>query len=143
MSSSRDFVPLDRTFRALPQKVERDDYDVHNLFLLGEPLKWADLLQRPRVVILSEAGAGKTWEIREVACRLRSEGKAAFFLSLEYAADNFESAFEEGNFVDFEAWLSGSRRVGCFSTPSMKRDCTTPKTSTLPFETWVSASSAP
>ena len=56
----------------------------------------------------SEAGAGKTWEIREVACRLRSEGKEAFFIRLEQAPHDFESAFEEGSFEDFQAWLAGS-----------------------------------
>lgn len=102
-----DFIPLDRTFRALSQEVERDAYDAHDLPFLGEQLPWPELLQRSRVVVLSEAGAGKTAEIREQARQLRQEGKAAFFIRLEHVAAEFESAFEEGDFEGFQAWVAG------------------------------------
>jgi hypothetical protein len=58
------------------------------------------------VVVLSEAGAGKTAEIREQARRLRREGRAAFFIRLEHAAVEFESAFEEGDFESFQHWTA-------------------------------------
>jgi len=44
----------------------------------------------------SEAGSGKTAEIRNVSRQLRSEGKSAFFLRIEYVREFLEGAFEEG-----------------------------------------------
>ncbi|MFC0810376.1 hypothetical protein ACFHWW_33915, partial [Ensifer sp. P24N7] len=60
------------------------------------------------MVILSEAGAGKTREIRNAAQTLRAQGKAAFFLRLEHISDDFEDAFESetGTNEEFEAWLA-------------------------------------
>ena len=42
----------------------------------------------PRVVILAEAGAGKTEELRLRARTLQNEGKNAFFCRMESIADN-------------------------------------------------------
>lgn len=46
-------------------------------------ISWADLLSHPRVLLLAEAGSGKTTEMREAASRLNAEGKYAFVLPLE------------------------------------------------------------
>src|SRR5262249_9028015 len=107
MLKPRDFIPLGRTFHTLSRKVDCDAYEAMNLPLLDEQLSWPELLHRRRVVILSEAGAGKTAEIREQARWLRREGKAAFFIRLEHAAHDFEYAFEEGNFDGFQTWAEG------------------------------------
>lgn len=80
-------------------------------FPTAKSLSWPELLQLSRVVILSEAGAGKTEEIRRAAWKLRDDGKDAFFLRLELIPDGFEEAFEEGTFSEFQAWL-GSNREG-------------------------------
>ena len=78
------FVQLQRTFYELSKFAhENDDSDLSQAFQVGERLGWADLQRDHRVVILSEAGSGKTQEIRETAKRLRSEGKSAFFLRLD------------------------------------------------------------
>lgn len=58
-----------------------------------------------RVVILSEAGSGKTEEIRHAAQRLRNEGKAAFFLRLENVCTRIDDAFDVGSHDDFQDWL--------------------------------------
>ncbi|MHC6226053.1 hypothetical protein ACYU03_14965 [Pseudomonas sp. X10] len=63
----------------------------------GQPLQWQDLLAHHRVVILSEAGSGKTQEIRQVTRTLREECKRAFFIRLEYARSDIEDAVEEGD----------------------------------------------
>ena len=57
-------------------------------------------------VDLSEAGSGKTYEIRNIACTLRGQGKPAFFLRLEHIPRDFEDAFEVGTYEAFEKWLS-------------------------------------
>lgn len=105
--SSYDFVELNRTFHELSKYArESDEFDLSEAFHVGTVLTWADLLKNYRTVILSEAGSGKTEEIRATARKLRSEGKAAFFLRLEHIANDFDVAFEVGSLDEFDAWLA-------------------------------------
>ena len=55
---------------------------------------WSDILSEYRVVILSSAGTGKTWEILHQCRKLHLDGKPAFFLRLEDLAGEWEIAFE-------------------------------------------------
>jgi hypothetical protein len=80
------FIELCRTFHQLSENSESDRSDVQLLFTSGKRLGWSDLTQEHRVVILSEAGSGKTEEIRNVARRLRSDGRTAFFIRLEHVS---------------------------------------------------------
>ena len=57
-------------------------------------------------MLLAEAGAGKTEELRHAATRWRTAGDHAFFLRLEHVADEFDGAFEVGDLNDFERWRS-------------------------------------
>jgi len=96
------FIELNRTFHELS---ESDCANDSRLYLSGsQTLVWNDLLNEYRVVLLSEAGSGKTEEIRYVAQRLRNEGKYAFFIRLEHIPQDFDSAFEEGTYEEFVAW---------------------------------------
>ncbi|MEY4516983.1 MAG: hypothetical protein RL180_1329, partial [Pseudomonadota bacterium] len=72
------YIELNRTFRKLTTS-EQTDAEVDYQQTTGTPLTWDDLLQEHRVVILSEAGSGKTCEIRQMSQKLRLEGKSAFF----------------------------------------------------------------
>jgi hypothetical protein len=100
-----EFVELNRTFYELSKNAGgSDDNEIHRAF--GKSLSWPDLNQDYRVIVLSEAGTGKTAEIRHVANTLRKEGKAAFFLRLEHIPIDFEDAFEVGSFEEFQAWLA-------------------------------------
>ena len=100
-------IELHRTFRELAQSKGASS-DNHLLHPGGDQLTWEDLLKERRVIVLSEAGSGKTQEIREAARRLRQEGKAAFFLRLENVALDFESSFEEGTIAEFQSWIVSS-----------------------------------
>jgi hypothetical protein len=103
------FVTLDRTFHDLPKQVnENDDTDFSQWFATDRRIRWPDLIQEYRVIILSEAGSGKTTEIRHSACMLRNEGNSAFFLRLEHIPTDFENAFEEGTYEEFNKWLTSS-----------------------------------
>ena len=51
-------------------------------------LDWADLLERPRVVVLAEASSGKTYEFRRQAAAMRRAGRTAFFTPIEQLASN-------------------------------------------------------
>jgi len=100
------FIELGRTFHQLSGSIESDLSYAQLLFTGGKHLGWSDLVQEHRVVILSEAGSGKTEEIRNVTRRLRSDGKTAFFIRLEHVARDFEIAFEEGSYEEFQNWMS-------------------------------------
>lgn len=101
------FINLDRTFSKIHINDDvSDDVDLNVRYKKGEKLHWPDLLRHPRVVLLSEAGSGKTAEIRNITRQLRGEGKTAFFLRIENVMSEFEDAFEEGAFEEFESWLT-------------------------------------
>lgn len=100
------FIQLDRTFsKILLASDATDDTDVGGRHVRQGDLSWHHLLGHNRVILLSEAGSGKTAEIRNVALELRSEGKSAFFLRIENVTANFEDAFEVGTHEEFEAWI--------------------------------------
>ncbi len=101
------FIELHRTFHELSEhSTENDDVDVSRAFHIGDRLYWFDLLKEYRLILLSEAGSGKTAEIRNIACTLREEGKPAFFLRLEHLSGDFEDAFEVGTYESFREWLA-------------------------------------
>lgn len=105
--SNYDFIELHRTFHELSKHCsENDDLDVSRSFHVGERLHWSNLIKEYRLIKLSEAGSGKTAEIRNVACSLREQGKSAFFLRLENISRDFEDAFEVGTYEAFEEWLA-------------------------------------
>ena len=101
------FVDLNRSFAPIlkDRKFTEDDYDLSISFRLLETKQWSDLLQLRRVIILAEAGAGKTEEIRATAEGLRNAGNKTFFFRLEHLT-SFEASFEIGNNAEFEEWLS-------------------------------------
>ncbi|MDR4474932.1 MAG: hypothetical protein R3B11_02870 [Nitrospira sp.] len=104
-----DFVQLGRTFHELAKHArESDSFDLNRAFVIGPRLSWENLLKGFRTVVLSEAGTGKTEEIRETARRLRAAGTRAFFLRLEHIPHDFEDAFEVGTFDEFAQWLSST-----------------------------------
>lgn len=49
---------------------------------------WSDLHEKPLVVVVGEAGIGKTIEFKHEVARLTAEGKAAFFLPLNQLQDS-------------------------------------------------------
>jgi hypothetical protein len=107
LTPENEFIELNRTFHELSEHAgKRDDVDLSQVFHIKSNLTWNDVLKIPRTVILSEAGSGKTQEIRRVAERLREEGKAAFFLRLELIPDDFDIAFEVGTYEQFKAWIA-------------------------------------
>lgn len=50
---------------------------------VGSTIGWSGLLEKQRVVLLAEAGAGKSREMSEQARRLVEEGRYGFFVPLE------------------------------------------------------------
>ncbi len=109
-----EHIELNRTFYQLSadygHEAKSDDIDINEALGLriGKDLNWNDLLKQYRIVLLAEAGAGKTREIRYATQKLISQDKKAFFLRLEHIVADFETAFEEGTYQEFQEWLSSN-----------------------------------
>ncbi len=109
--SAEPFIELNRTFFELPrsyaQEAKEDDLQIGDALRLkgGRDVNWDVLLKQYRVILLAEAGSGKTIEIRETARKLQSEGKAAFFIRLENVSLGLKEALEGSSYEDFQAWL--------------------------------------
>ncbi|SEK03824.1 hypothetical protein MAA5396_04319 [Marinovum algicola] len=77
---------------------------------------WPDIIKQHRVVLLSSAGTGKTWEIAQQCRKLRGEGKPAFFIRLEYLASGFSDiVFEgDGDLASFNDAVSKDEEIWIF-----------------------------
>lgn len=70
---------------------------------------WTDLLAKRRVVILAEAGSGKTEELTEQARRQSAAGKFAFYATVQdVGRDGLESALRLADLERLNAWRSSS-----------------------------------
>jgi hypothetical protein len=108
-------VDLHRTFSLHKNVPTTDDGDSWiEYFGLGRGRKtWSDLHENLLVVVLGEAGIGKTVEFQNEASRLVKNGKHAFFISLNQLPD---SASWQLAIAGYEAelcrWEAGDD-IGC------------------------------
>ncbi|WP_437950246.1 hypothetical protein WME98_05060 [Sorangium sp. So ce296] len=79
-----------------------------------DALTWARALSSPCIVILGEAGSGKTRELRAQAERLRMDGREGFFLRVEDLAKDGVAAALEGDRDVLERWRQGSEEGWLF-----------------------------
>lgn len=83
-------------------------------------ISWDDLLRSQRILIVSEAGAGKTYECETKAGELFARGEPAFFLSLESVASAGVAATLFGDeHKRFTDWLASSSQVAYFFLDSI------------------------
>ena len=108
-------VPLERQFSPVP-KTEEDAESEEILSVLGhaKSKSWDHMDNEFRCVILAEAGAGKTEELRQHASLLDSQGKPAFFIRIEDIEDDFYRAFEIGGEAQFQSWLQSTEEAWFF-----------------------------
>ena len=112
---SGDFIELDRRFRKLEKESKREETalasytsEVFELGLLGNGLGWTELLGQRLIVILGEAGSGKTWELRHRAEVLPDEGKFGFFIPLEgLATRSISEVLDQKKYQEFQSWKKG------------------------------------
>ena len=111
-----EHIELDREFTKIDtDRVLHDSYEYDGSKLLwSDKTKWVDILELPRVIILAEAGAGKTHEIRATTRRLRNQDKIAFFFRLEHLHSDFDDAFEIGKYSEFVDWEKSSKSAWFF-----------------------------
>jgi len=112
------YLELNRHFYVVPREFKySEDISDRLAWGISAPLRWSDLEKEYRVVVLAEAGAGKTIEIQQATKRIKGLNKQAFFIRLEYLIDNIEDAFDTndtGTFDEFEAWLSSEEEAWIF-----------------------------
>jgi hypothetical protein len=108
-------VPLERRFRQVSKDLETDKAEAfRSLWSPSGATRWDDLIHRHRVVILADAGAGKTFELRAQAERMRAAGQRAFFLRIEDIGEEVTHALEIGSARDFREWLAGTEEAWLF-----------------------------
>jgi hypothetical protein len=109
---------IERTFQDIREKeigvADQQSYLVRLGWSGGST--WKDLLRSKRVLIISEAGAGKTYECRQQAERLWDAGEPAYFIELATLAstDDLRSMFNYEEEARLDAWLSSQSDVATF-----------------------------
>ena len=117
------FVELNRRFRKLKQKAKAEEAAVESytgcFFWQMDSLSWDDLLKEYRAVVLGEPGSGKSWEMRERARLLNSQGASAFFVRLDQLVEReLPKLFDTDEQSRFTRWKQ-SQSVACFFLDSV------------------------
>lgn len=109
-------VPLERKFSLVtPNKdSEFDDGWLEAYWAQKEPKTWADLESEYRVIVLADAGAGKTYEALNRARRGDDASRPSFFIRIEDIDVDFDEAFEVGTSEQFEGWLASADEAWFF-----------------------------
>jgi hypothetical protein len=80
----------------------------------GPLLRWHEMEDEHRVLILADPGAGKRFEARVRGRRIKERNKKAFFIRIETIDAKFEEAFEVGTAEEFAAWLGSTEEAWFF-----------------------------
>lgn len=109
------YVQLERQFSPVPKSQEEAESDeILSIWSHVRPKIWDDMDREFRCVILAEAGAGKTEELRQRARVLTNKGKPAFFIRIEDIEADFYKAFEIGGEAQFRSWLQSTGEAWFF-----------------------------
>jgi hypothetical protein len=104
------YVPLDRRFVAWREEEDRPIQRLRDPRLYADDIDWSELQKQHRVVILAEAGSGKTEELRAQARALTSEGSFAFYTTVHNAAiEGFAESLPDAERGCLAAWLASDK----------------------------------
>jgi len=111
-----------RTFFDLPNEYSDDPERAD--FLAGftdrGKVDWPTLLESDRILIVSEAGMGKTYECQRMQEQLWGEGRPAFFAELAALGDaSIEEGLDPDERVRFDAWKSAHTERAIFFLDSI------------------------
>lgn len=109
-----NYIQLDRQFSLLPRNKTDEYFEYPSESIDSEKFPWESLLLEYRIVILAEAGAGKTTEFIQQAKKLEIEGKFSFFIRIEDIDNDFIESFEVGNEDFFDGWLQSTDEAWFF-----------------------------
>ena len=113
---------VERTFKDIPEDKINEADQQSFLVSLGwsRDTTWEDLLLSKRVLMISEAGAGKTHECRNQARRLWDAGEPAFFVELTgLGTGDLRSLLDADEEARLESWLSSQSDVATFFLDSI------------------------
>ncbi|MDR6453447.1 hypothetical protein [Variovorax paradoxus] len=115
---------MQRTFREKKQDLrpKLDDFagQFGELFDHGAELSWDQVLETPRVLLVAEAGAGKSYECERQATWMFERGDAAFYLRLENLLINgLDGVLRRKQRQRFVAWLASASKTGYFFLDSI------------------------
>lgn len=113
---------LDRTFFDLPtdENTQIETTEFLADLAIGRRIDWPTLLESERVLVVSEAGMGKTYECQRQQEKLWEEGRAAFFVELAgLAADSLERQFSTEEKQRFDNWKAAQTERAFFFLDSV------------------------
>ncbi len=109
------YIDLDRKYSELSTEGKSDDNEgFFDQIGIAKQITLHDLLLEKRIIILSEAGTGKTTELRIAAQKLNAEGKQSFFLRLENLNNDLDIAFEVGTEAQFNQFVNSDEECWIF-----------------------------
>ena len=109
-------INLHRTFSEHKNATtDSDDQDWDQFLVQRQGSRtWKDLHEKPLVVVLGEAGIGKTIEFQSEVRRIRDANQAAFFIPLNQVSDTESwQLVLTGHETEFDAWAA-SDELGYF-----------------------------
>lgn len=109
------YISLARTFLPWTEMDEDASESFVNFGSRYGSLSWIDLLKHRRVLVLAEAGSGKTIELKERAKLLVAEGKFSFYATVQdVAVDSLDGALSAENRRLLESWSSSDQPAWFF-----------------------------
>lgn len=116
-------MAIQRTFQYIPEGKLSESNHQHALVKLGwsTGTGWKDLLRSKRVLIVSEAGAGKTYECQTQRKLLWDAGEPAFYLELARlaACSDMRSLLALDEEVRLDHWLASQSELATFFLDSI------------------------
>jgi hypothetical protein len=108
-------------FRDIPRdKLEEEQIAFNEGYWGTTGIEWPELLKSDRVLIISEAGAGKTFECQQQEQEIWDAGGAPFFLELaQLAKRNLQDMLAPHQKARFNAWLGGQIEKATFFLDSI------------------------
>jgi hypothetical protein len=122
-----DPLSIKRSFRDLSDAEVADIEKASALAKVGwtGSFGWEELLRSQRVLIASEAGAGKTYECRAQQGKLWKAGEPAFFLDLAtLAGSTVRDMLSIDEEERFDAWLRSQSEIATFFLDSIAQQGT-------------------
>ncbi len=108
-SAEPELARIQRSFQNISDEMANSFEQASILAQMGwyGSFRWDELLKSSRILIISEAGTGKTFECQTEQKRLWSLGEPAFFFELaELARNNIDDLLSHEEETRFRAWLS-------------------------------------
>lgn len=106
------YIDLDRRFQPFKEDHDPEELPTSQFRYWGgliDGVAWEELLQNPFVVVLGEAGSGKTSEFEAQVERIRQDQRFAFFVRAEDLVDGiFSGAVNPDDHKILETWRYGN-----------------------------------